>query len=289
MNRPVPLPVCLTAETPEMLGGLTPLAELVEGSPSLSLLSTCTSEAVRVQVNAGNVFQLFEPDTTEPIASYKIKGNIAKQVTALLEHLAAFRNFAALQAPDNGLRGVIKVRFGKLIRAADRRRPPQYEGLVPDEAHGEVALKSGENLTIAITNPTDRPLYVYLVALNGMQRSASRLYPYSETSTRLKPAESMVIGGGPDYLITMGLPPGCRSGLDLMKVFLSHSAIDLDVLSMPEFGSGYRLPSDQFGTGSRLDLDLRCCLSAQPLPPGTQLSETDLWTLVEQPVRIRVN
>ncbi len=286
MDIPAPLSVCLVSDVGKF-NARPLLAEAITLSPLLDLSPEPSSEAIRVVAKPDNVFQIYEPDQEQPLASYKIKGNIAKEVMLLLEHLAAFRNLSRLPAPANDLSGKLKVRFGQLLRPADRRQPPQYEPLVPDEAHGEVALKAGQNLVIVVTNPTERPVYVYVVALNALQRSASRLYPYGDASVRLKPTESVAVGSGPDYLITLDLPPGCRSGLDPMKVFLSHASIDLEVLSIPEFGKPYRVPDDQFGTGSRLDLELRCWLSGQPLPPGTSLPESDLWTLVEQSVRVR--
>ena len=245
---------------------------------------------LRVQIQANSVYRFYRQGQAVAVAAFRIPFKkpraIPLKLLRLLEHVAAFTNLRELQAPNEALANAVKVDYLQLLEPATRRRAAEVAPLTLNEA-GEYVLKSGQKLAIALNNQALTLMHVYLIAMDTRQQSINLIYPYQpDFPARLRPSETLLIGSGPDYLLEMQLPEGETSSSDLFKLWISSNPIQPGVMIMPPLGQRQEVPTDPYGSGSRLDRDLRRAIMGKsgstPLPNFTD----SLWWCQQHKVRV---
>lgn len=245
---------------------------------------------LRVQIQANSVYRFYRQGQTTALAAFRIPFKkpraIPLKLLRLLEHVAAFSNLRDLQAPNEALANAVKVDYLQLLEPATRRRAAEVAPLTLNEA-GEYLLKSGQRLAIALNNQALTLMHVYLIAMDTRQQSVNLIYPYQpDFPARLRPSETLLIGSGPDYLLEMPLPEGETQSVDLFKLWISSNPVQPGVMIMPPLGQRQEVPTDPYGTGSRLDRDLRRAIIGKsgttPLPSFTD----SLWWSQQQGIRV---
>lgn len=248
------------------------------------------SAALRVQIEANSVYKFYRKEQPSAIAAFRIPFKkpraIPMKLLRLLEHVAAFGNLLDLQPPNEALANAVKVDFLRLLEPATRRKAAEVAPLTLNEAQ-EYVLKSGQQLAIALNNQALTVMHVYLIAMDTRQQSVNLIYPYQpDFPARLRPSETLLIGSGPDYLLDMQLSEGETSSADLFKLWITSNPIQPGVMIMPPLGQRQEVPTDPYGTGSRLDRDLRRAIMGKtgstPFPNFTD----SLWWCQQQVVRV---
>ncbi|NJK62116.1 MAG: DUF4384 domain-containing protein [Synechococcaceae cyanobacterium SM2_3_1] len=270
-----------------------PVAEILEDlQDSLLLVPVASHEEadLHVQIQANAIYRFYARGETSALAAFRIPVKkiraLPRKLRYLLEHVAAFRNLLHLQAPTEALKQAVKIEFLQLKTPASRKATAEVAPPLTND-NGEILLKSGDHLAIALTNFTPSPLYCYIVALDPRQQAVSLVYPYqADASARLRPNESVLVGSGPRYFVEMQLPQGISSSADVFKVFVGSSTIQPAVMIMPPLGQRQDPPTDPYGSGSCLDRELRRLLLGlvgnTPLPDFA----ADPWWSQTQVVRV---
>ncbi|WP_156820157.1 hypothetical protein [Synechococcus sp. PCC 7336] len=292
--KPQLLSVALTGEAIEN-GEVSKddLAAAIAAVPLLRVIEDVDAADIRVVAQAQSVFRLYERGQTVALAAFRIPvkrlRSLHQRMQRILEQVAAYRNLAALQAPESYLADTVKIQFLQLLEPATRGslKEPAATPLERNEA-GEYQLEAGQNLTITFTHFAPDPLYFYVVSLDRRLKSTALIYPYkSAFSARIKPSDPLLlVGAGPEYLLEMQVPEGYSSGLDIFKILVSQSAIEPDILNMPSLGTRKDVTSDYYGSGARLDRELRLAILGQagtsPLPQFFD----DPWWATEERIRV---
>jgi hypothetical protein len=270
------------------------IAEILEDLQESPLFIPVTSHEaadLHVEIQANAIYRFYYRGETTALAAFRIPVKKARalprKLRYLLEHVAAFRNLLNLQAPTEALREAVKIEFLQLKTPASRKTMAEVAPPLTND-NGEILLKSGDNLAIALTNLTPSPIYCYVMAMDPRQQAVSLVYPYqADASARLRPNESVLVGSGPRYFVEMQLPQGISSSADVFKVFVSSSTIQPAVMIMPPLGQRLDPPTDPYGSGSGLDRELRRLLLG--LTGNTPLPDfaTDPWWCQTQGVRVR--
>ncbi|MDX2271764.1 MAG: hypothetical protein NW237_07420 [Cyanobacteriota bacterium] len=271
-----------------------PLPELAAASldsPLLTLAPSETSADMRVEVQANSVYRFYPQGQAVAMAAFRIPFKrsqaVPRKVQRILEQIAAYRNLGQLTPPTDALSNALKVEFLQLVSPATRQTAPEVAPLASHHS-GEKLLRAGEYLAIAVTNLTPTPLYVYTIVMEGREQKVSLVYPYQpDQPARLRPDETLLMGAGPKYLIQMALPEGETSSSDLFKLWVSGSSIQPGVMIMPPLGQRLDPPSDPYGTGSRLDRDLRRALLGKVGSTAFPPFVSDPWWTEQQQVRVQ--
>lgn len=281
--------ISVTAEADPPL----PVAEILEDlqeSPLFMPVDSREAADLTVEIQANAIYRFYYRGETSALAAFRIPVKKARalprKLRYLLDHVAAFRTLLHLQAPTEALKQAVKIEFLQLKTPASRKATAEVAPPRTNE-NGEILLKSGDNLAIALTNLTPSPIYGYVMALDPRQQAVSLVYPYqADASARLRPNESVLVGSGPRYFVEMQLPPGISSSADVFKVFVSSSTIQPAVMIMPPLGQRQDPPTDPYGSGSCLDRELRRLLLGlvgnTPLPDFA----ADPWWCQSQVVRV---
>jgi hypothetical protein len=251
----------------------------IDASP---LLLVANQAEIGVEVQDGRfVFLLGE----RPLGAVRFSGfRPDRKARDTLEHLAGYLNVLNLATPNNRLGLEIDVELKRLSQAATKDKPAQTEPLsVENEA---VLLANGRNLAIDVTNRSQVPLYIYVLDLDEEIRLAP-LHPASGYGKPAKPGEVISIGYGPDVVITFTTLKGQKESIDDLLIFGSVNPIDPAPLTLPALGEKRLVVNDLFGTGSRLDRDLRTALTGQVPDAATALDPQDSWILLRRAVLVR--
>lgn len=266
------------------------LIRALQESSVIAAAETSETADLRVEIQANSVYRFYRQGGSTAIAAFRIPFKkpraIPIKLLRLLEHVAAFSNLQNLQAPNEALQNAVKVDYLRLLEPATRRRAAEVAPLKLNQA-GEYTLESGQRLAIALNNQALSLLHVYLIAMDTRQQSVSLIYPYqTDLPAKLRSNETLLIGSGPDYLLEMRLPDGETTSSDLFKLWISTNPIQPGVMIMPPLGQRQEVPTDPYGTGSRLDRDLRRAIigksGSTPLPNFTD----SLWWCQQQVIRV---
>jgi hypothetical protein len=255
------------------------LRSAVDASP---LLLVANQAEICVEVQDGRfVFLLGE----RPLGSVRFSGfRPDRKACDTLEHLAGYLNVMNLATPNNKLGLALNVELKRLSQTATKDKPGQSEPLsVEKEA---VLLANGRNLALDVTNRSPVPLYIYVLDLDEEIRLAP-LHPASGYGKPAKPDEVVNIGYGPDIVITFTTLKGQKESIDDLLIFGSVNPIDPAPLTLPALGEKRLVIDDLFGTGSRLDRDLRTALTGQVPDAATAVDPKDSWILLRRPVLVR--
>ena len=292
--NPAPLSVLMMGEAIE--NGEVAKADLVEAiadSPLVIPVDDADAADLRVVAQPNSIFRLYPNDQSVALAAFRIPvkkvRSLQRKIRSILEQVAAFRNLSNLSAPESFIESTVKIDFVQLLEPATRGslREPEAAVLPTNEA-GEYTIGAGKNLAITFQHSSPNPLFFYVVSLDRRLQSAALVYPYkAEFSARVKGNEPvLLVGAGPEYLLEMQVPEGYSDGLDVFKIFVSQSAIEPDIFRLPNLGTRQEAPSDYYGSGARLDRDLRKVMLGEtgtaPIPPFG----TDPWWCTERLVRV---
>lgn len=291
---PAPLSVAFVGEAIER-GDVykADLEEALAGSPLITLIEDVDSADIRIDAQPNSVFRLYPQGQSVALAAFRIPvkkiRSLQRKIRSILEQVAAFRNLSNLSAPDSFIESAVKIDFVQLLEPAKRGSLKEPEAAVlPINEAGEYVIEAGKNLAITFKHNSPNPLFFYVVSLDRRLQSSSLVYPYkAEFSARVKGNEpTLLVGAGPEYLLEMQVPEGYSDGLDVFKIFVSQSAIEPDIFRMPNLGTRQDIPSDYYGSGARLDRDLRKVMLGEtgtaPIPPFG----TDPWWTTEWLVRV---
>ena len=265
------------------------LLEAIAAIPLLVVTDDADSADIRVVAQENSIFRLYERGSNVALAAFRIPvkrvRSLHQKMQRILEQVAAYRNLSALEAPESYIPGVVDIEFVQLLEPATRGsvREPEAAPLKRNEA-GEYQLTAGSNLAITFTHRAPNPLFLYIASMDRRLQSVGLIYPYkSEFSARVKPAEPvLLVGAGPEYLFELRVPDGYTNGVDVFKVFVSQSAIEPDVLELPSLGARKDVTTDYYGSGARLDRDLRAAiLGATGTAPVPQFTDDPWWTMSE--------
>lgn len=286
-----PLSVAFTCKDPSQVP--MPISELIATFPPSPLLQLTDPEAadVRVELLPNGIYHFYRRGEDSALVAFRIPVKrpqaLPRKLLRLLEHVAAFSNLLQLRPPSDALSSVLKVEFLQLETPASRSKAAEVSPLVRNE-QGQLQIQAGRNLAIAVKNNAPTPVYVYAIVLDERQYSVDLVYPYQpDLPARLRPNETLLIGSGPRYLLQMQLLEGTDMAVDRFKIWVSGSSMQPGVMVMPPLGQRLEPPSeDPYGTGSRLDRDIRLAIlgksGSTPLPPFAE----DPWWCLEQAVQI---
>lgn len=264
----------------------------ISSSSLIKLADSAASAQLRVEARDNAIFRFYLADNPTALAAFRIPTkrarSLPRKVQGIAEHLAIYHNVLALQATASSyIDDSIDLQFVRLLEPASLGTTPEAEPLEIDEA-GDYVMQAGENLAIAFSHRAPDPLYLYVLALDGRSQSASMIYPYrSEFSARVKPDESVTVGAGPVYLIELQAPEGYPSGIDIFKVFVSSAAIEHPDIKLPRLGSSREEISDLYGSGARLDRELRQAMTGQVGTAAMPSFDREPWWTVAKTVRIQ--
>ena len=291
---PAPLSVALVGEAVD--SGEVAQSDLegaIAGSPLVVLAETEEAADIRVVAQPNSIFRLYSKGSSVALAAFRIPvkkvRSLQRKLRSILEQIAAFRNLSDIEAPESYIEGAVKVEFVQLLEPATRGslKEPAAAPLRTNEA-GEYVLGSGKNLAITFEHSSPNPLYFYVVSLDRRLQSSGMIYPYKqEFSARVKGDDPvLLVGAGPDYLLEMQVPEGYSDGLDVFKIFVSQSAIEPDIFRLPSLGTRKDVPSDYYGSGARLDRDLRSVMLGETGTAPIPQFGTDPWWCTERLVRV---
>lgn len=253
---------------------LSDLTNCLQDSPLLTLAADPEIADLKVIAYDNAVFRFFQSGQSVATAAFRIPVKkvraLPQKLLRILEHMAAYRNICSLKPATDVLQNSVKIEFLRLVVPATRRRAAEVAPLSRNEK-GDILLKSRENLAIAVTNLTPAPVYCYVVALDPRQQSVNLVYPYKlDQPAKLRPDETILIGSGPDYTIQMRLPDEETVATDIFQLWVSTNSIQPAILLMPPLGQRIDIPTDPYGSGSRLDRELRQAvlgkIGSAPLP-----------------------
>ncbi len=266
------------------------LAAAIETSRLLTMTEGAAD--LRVDLAPESIFRFYRGDQTTPLAAFRIPAkravNLPRKVVRLLEHLAAFDAVLRIEAPPSYLKDSIEISFVELIEPATRgsTKPPEAQPLAEHES-GLPRLTSGKNLAITFSHRLPNPLYLYVVACDSRLRCINLVYPYKqEFSARVRPNEPLLVGAGPEYVVELQTPPEYPFAIDLFKVFISTESIEPLILTMPALGERLEVPSDPYGSGARLDRDLRAAIIGDTGTTPMPSFEDEPWWCFLQPIRV---
>ncbi len=260
-------------------------------SPFLRLAEAEETADLTIRAEANQVFRLQRPGDPVAMAAFRIPVKRARalplKLQRILEQIVAFGAIEAFAAPSAVLSGALKVEFLQLVEPAARQSEPVVSPL-PVDAAEIVQIKAGDFLAIALTNLTDVPLFVYAVVMDPRQQAVTLIYPYSpDMPARIRPSETLLVGSGPRYLIEMGLPEGVSAATDTFKLWVSTQSIQPAVLELPPLGQPYEPSTDPYGSGSRLDRDLRRVILGKSGSTPMPSFDADPWWCQAQRVEIQ--
>ena len=291
---PAPLSVAFVGEAIET-GDVakTDLEAAIADSPLVTLAETEESADMRVVAQPNSIFRLYPKESSVALAAFRIPvkkvRSLQRKLRSILEQIVAFRNLSEIEAPESYIEGTVKIDFVQLLEPATRGslKEPAAAPLRTNDA-GEYVLGAGKNLAIAFEHSSPNPLYFYVVSLDRRLQSASLVYPYKvEFSARAKGDDPvLLVGAGPDYLLEMQVPEGYSDGLDVFKIFISQSAIEPDIFRLPNLGTRKDVPTDYYGSGARLDRDLRKVMLGETGTAPIPQFGTDPWWCTERLVRV---
>jgi hypothetical protein len=262
-------------------------------SPLLALAASPDDADIVVEAQPNSIFRFYLSDRPVALAAFRIPvkktRSLPRKVLSILEQIAAYRNLSQLLAPPSYITDVVTLTFVRLLEPATRGSTKEPEATpLARNAAGEYQLKHGDNLAITFTHRAPVPLYLYVVSMDSRLQSVGLVYPYRlEFSARIKPKDPvLLVGAGPEYLIQMQIPAGYPDGLDVFKVFVSTSAIEPDILSLPNLGTRTTYSTDLYGSGSRLDRDLRRVVLGQEGTAALPKFDDDPWWTMAEAIRI---
>lgn len=265
---------------PVLVNGKNRAAEALRVEIGSSPLLTLAEQALlRVEVQDGRfVFLLGD----EAVGSARFSGfRPDRQARLILEHMAGYQNIRAL---DSTSQLVMDVEIKRLTQPATKDRPGQAVPLPPES--GMLLFASGRSLVIELTNRSTLPLYFYVLDLD-QDLCMAALYPYSGFGKPAKPGETVLIGYGPDLVITLSAPRGKPEGTDHLVILGSTATADVLSLGLPPLTGKYAPINDLFGTGSRLDRDLRYALSGKAPDAATPPDSKDDWTVQHRTLLVK--
>jgi hypothetical protein len=270
-----------------------PISDLMAAFPPSPLLKLTDPEAadLRVELLPNAIYHFYRRGEDSALVAFRIPVKklqaLPRKLLRLLEHVAAFGNLLQLRPPSEALSSVLEVEFLQLESPASRSAAAEVSPLGRDD-QGQVQIQAGRNLAIALKNNAPTPVHVYTVVLDERQYSVDLVYPYQpDLPARLRPNETLLIGSGPRYLLQMQLPEGMDMAVDRFKIWVSGGSMQPGIMVMPPLGQRLEPASeDPYGTGSRLDRDIRLAILGKsgntPLPAFVE----DPWWCLEQAVQI---
>jgi hypothetical protein len=269
---------------------LSDLIDSLQESPLLTLAADPEIADLKVVAYDNAVFRFFQAGNPVAVAAFRIPVKKARalpqKLLRILEQMAAYRNLYTLKPATDILKNSTKIEFLRLVVPATRRRAAEVAPLNRNEAD-EILLKSGENLAISVSNLTSTPLYCYVVVLDPRQQSVSLVYPYKlDQPAKLRPDETILIGSGPDYQVEMQLPEAEPVATDIFQVWISTSSIQPAILLMPPLGQRVDIPTDPYGSGSRLDRELRQAILGKVGSAPIPNFNADPWWSQKQTIRV---
>ncbi|MEN9202191.1 MAG: hypothetical protein Q6K80_06500 [Thermostichus sp. DG_1_6_bins_120] len=286
-----PLSVAFTCRDPSQVQ--MPVADLLAALPPSPLLKLTEPQVadLRVELLPDAIYHFYWQGETSARVAFRIPVKklqaLPRKLLRLLEHVAAFNNLLRLRPPSDALSSVLSVEFLQLETPASRSAAAEVSPL-PRNEQGQVQISAGRNLAIALKNNAPTPVHVYAVVFDERQYSVDLVYPYQpDLPARLRPNETLLIGAGPRYLLQMQLPAGLSTAVDRFKIWVSGGSIQPGVMILPPLGQRLEPPSeDPYGTGSRLDRDIRLAILGKsgntPLPAFVE----DPWWCLEQAIQI---
>ncbi len=290
-TNPPPLTVAFSqADGADESVSIDEVIEVIQTSPLLTPAINPDQADLRVEAYPNAIYRFYAQRQSVAMAVFRIPVKRARalprRLVRLLEHIAAYQNLLTLKAPNQALGDAIDVEFLQLVESATRRTAAEVARLSTNAA-GEIEIKSGQYLAVAVKNRAPTPLYTYLITMNDRQLNVNLVYPYQkDMPARIRPDETLLIGSGPTYLIELQLPEGESSNVDLFKLWISYSPIQPLVMVMPPLGQRLETPTDPYGSGSRLDRDLRrVILGLTGNTPLQPFQENPWWSQV-QAVRV---
>ncbi len=286
-----PLTVALTeAEQADLpVAGDELMAALVQ-SPLVEAAQDPDSADLKIVAQSNAVFRFYQAGQTVAISAFRIPVKRAqalpKKLQRIVEHIAAYTNLEALRPQTDALRNAIKVEFLELLEPAKRNSTAEVARL-PITDTGDTKIQGGKMLAIALTNQTQSAFNCYVTVSDPRQLSSTLVFPYQPSlPAKLRPGEAVLIGGGPQYFLEMELPEEATLSTDIFRVWVSGTTIQPGILVLPTLGQPLTVTTDPYGSGSRLDRDLRQALSGQigttPIPEFT----LDPWWCQKQVVQI---
>ena len=292
--NPVPLSVALLGEaieTGEVVR--SDLEAAIADSPLVTLVGDANVADIRVDAQPNSIFRLYPKDQSVALAAFRIPvkkvRSLQRKIRSILEQVAAFKNLSNLTAPESYIEGTVTIDFVQLLEPATRGSLKEPEAAVlPTNEAGEHTIAAGSNLAITFQHRSPNPLYFYVVSLDRRLQSAALVYPYkAEFSARVKGQEPvLLVGAGPEYLLEMQVPEGYSDGLDVFKIFVSQSAIEPDIFRLPNLGTRTEAPSDSYGSGARLDRDLRNVMLGETGTAPMPQFGADPWWCTQRLVRV---
>ncbi|MFS8810831.1 hypothetical protein NW814_09910 [Synechococcus sp. R65.1] len=286
-----PLRVAFTCADPSQ--AQMPVAELLAALPASPLLAYTEPEtaALRVEMLPDATYYFYRRGEDVALAAFRIPVKklqaLPRKLVRLLEHVAAFDNLLNLQPASDALSNVLEVEFLQLETPASGSRPAEVRPL-PRDPQGQLQIQAGRNLAIALRNRALTPVHVYVTVFDERQCSVGLVYPYQPDSpARLRPSESVLVGSGPRYLLQMQLPEEAETAVDRFKIWVSATGMQPGIMAMPPLGQRLEPPSeDPYGSGSRLDREVRLAIlgkaGSTPMPAFAE----DPWWCMEQAVKI---
>lgn len=274
---PIPRP------QPVFVNGKNRAADALRQAVDASMLLNPGEEkaAIHVEVQDGRFVFVLEDRALGAVRFAGFRPD--RKARETLEHLAGYLNIREIANRYTRLGDALEVKLLRLVEAGTRARPGRGEAI--NVVEGAAVIAHGRNLAIEVTNRAEVPLYIYVLDLDQEIRLAP-LYPPSGYGKPIKPGETLPIGFGPDAVITLSVPKGQNTTEDHLVILGSVGAIDPEALILPALGEKYTPIGDLFGTGSRLDRDLRTALTGQVPEAATALDPKDDWTAVHRTVAV---
>lgn len=286
------------------------LTRVIAASRSLHLVDTATSADVRIyllpprnQVAPGDPLPQV-PQVDRP--RWAVVGNdgclrlptcpvgTAEEVRSLVTQLETFAQYThalALRNPDPASRLRDQVTFILKRKRADG----SWGAATPDTSRGMVVFNAGEEIALEITNHYQESVYVSVLDF-GITGSVSLLHPPSKASECLRAGRTITIGGQPEDMLELELPPHFPTfwdpgqptpteGHETLKLFATTHPTDFRLLIQPGFRSPRHIPGAdtplvQLFQQARSGIGFREVYRTQ-IPPHEE------WTTVERSFVIR--
>lgn len=269
---------------------LSEFEQAMAASTLVDVAGEAEAAKLRVEAQPNSVFKFYTTDSPTALAAFRIptkrSTSLPRKVQGIVEHLTIYNRLLALQAPSSFIPDAVDLQFVRLLEPAKLGIAPEAEPLVTDDA-SDYMMQAGQNLAIAFTHRAPDPLYLYVLAMDGRSLSASVVYPYkAEFSARVKPGETVTIGAGPVYLLEMQAPKEYPSGIDIFKVFVSSKAIEHPDIKLPRLGSSREKLTDLYGSGTRLDRELRRFMTGTEGTAAMPSFDREPWWTVQKTIRI---
>lgn len=277
-------------EPAEIPVSLDELSQTLARSPLLAPVPEAETADLRIVMQPNAIVRFYRQTQAVALAAFRIPAKrgqtLVRKILRIAEHIAAFEHVLMLEATTDALRTAVKLEFFELTEPATRMTAAEVKPL-PRNEQGSLDIRSGQNLAIAMTNQTQTVLNTYLVVLEPQQYRINLIFPQQpELPAKLRPGQGVLVGGDPKYLLQMQLPEGKTSSTDHFKLWVSGSTIQPSVMIMPPLGQRMDPPTDPYGTGSRLDRDLRQSILGQVGSTAVPDFVDDPWWCQTQMVQV---